>query len=80
MAVIEKASQSLAAMSIDVKSETVVLWICVPLEIATPEVLIEFPEVGIAVPPFTRHVATVAVPVLTAISQALMVQANGTWM
>jgi hypothetical protein len=52
----------LAAVVVVVKSETVELVIFVPEESETPEVLMEFEEVGIAVPVATFHVLTVAVP------------------
>ena len=49
----------------------------VPDERETPEVLIEFEAVGIAVPVATFHVCTVAVPASTSISQPEIVQAAG---
>ena len=44
------ARMSLAAMVVVVKSESVVEWMAVPLDMLTPLVLMELPEVGMAVP------------------------------
>lgn len=61
-----KPMMSLAVVLVVVKSVTVVLVMLVPVEIDTPEVLIEFePSVGIAVPEATFSVLTVAVPAST---------------
>jgi hypothetical protein len=50
-----------------------------PLEIETPEVLMEFVEVGCVVPVATLYVLTVAVSLgETSMSQLVMVQATGT--
>lgn len=72
------ATMSLAAMAVEVKSLTVVLWIAVPDEIETPLVLIDPPLVGIAVPVAARQNLTVIVPASTTRLYALIVQANGT--
>ena len=48
-----------------------------PLEIPTPLVLIEFPLVGMAVPPATFQNLTVIVPASMARAYELMVQENG---
>ena len=70
---------SLAVTVVVVKSDVVVDCTTVPVEIATPEVLIEFdPRVGMAVPAATFRVFTVAVPASTSMLQPVIVQAIGT--
>jgi hypothetical protein len=72
---------SLAVTVVVVKSEVTALWTTVPVEIATPLVLIEFePRVGIAVPLATFKVLTVAVPASTSMLQPTIEQAKGTVM
>jgi hypothetical protein len=75
MVVILAAMMSNAATAVLVKSEVVVECTLVPVEIATPEVLIESEEVGIAVPVAFRQNFTVAVPASTLMSQPVIVQA-----
>ena len=53
---------SLAVTVVLVKSLVVVLWTLVPVEMDTPEVLIESLTVGIAVPVAFFHTLNVAVP------------------
>src|SRR3569833_2906631 len=69
---------SFALTAVLEKSVTVEEWIAVPVEIETPDVLIEFVTVGIAVPVATFHNFTVAVPVSSAKFHALIVHAKGT--
>jgi hypothetical protein len=57
------AMMSLVATLVVVKSDIVDDWIAVPLEMATPLVLMEFPDVGMAVPLATFQNFTVMVPV-----------------
>ncbi len=72
------AMMSLAVTVVLVKSESVVEWIAVPVDIATPLVLIELPDVGMAVPVATFQNFTVIVPASIRRFQALTVQAKGT--
>jgi hypothetical protein len=58
-----------AVVAVVVKSVTVELVTFVPVEIATPLVLMEFEEVGIAVPVAIFHVLIVAVPASTVMLQ-----------
>lgn len=62
-AVTAMAIMSFADTAVEVKSVIVVEWIAVPEAIDTPEVLIEFALVGIAVPVATFQNLTVIVPV-----------------
>ena len=68
---------SLAVTVVEVKSVTVELRTCVPEEIETPEVLIEFELVGIAVPVAFFHVFTVHVPSSTDMEYPVIVPAYG---
>jgi hypothetical protein len=60
-----KARMSPAAIAVLVKSVTVLERKAVPVEIATPLVLMELATVGIAVPVASRQVLKVAVPAST---------------
>lgn len=71
---------SLAVTVVLVKSLTVVEWIAVPVDIPTPDVLMELPLVGMAVPVATFQNLTVIVPASTSRLYAEIVQANGTVM
>src|SRR5579859_4812540 len=76
-AVMSIAIKSSAAMDVVVKSLSVVDTTAVPDEILTPLVLIELPEVGIAVPLATFQNLTVIVPESIIRLYDVMVQANG---
>ena len=76
-AVNSNAMMSPAEIDVVVKSLTVVLSIAVPVDIETPDVLMELAEVGAVVPEATFHVLTVAVPALTTMLHPVIVPATG---
>ena len=73
------ASQAFAGIAVCVKSVSVEERTAVPAERETPDVLIVFETVGIAVPPLNTQRLTVTVSaVVLIIDQFTMVQAKGT--